>query len=122
MASVLGKLAEVDLDRHLAAYLSATQRVQADAACDGRQPTAQIIDGAPGRPLLPQPGLLHGVLGVGVAAQHALRKPPQRRSIPLELGGDNVRCAHTRSDAGQRREVTASRTALPPSTPHASSP
>jgi hypothetical protein len=56
----------------LAARFARTQHVQRDAADDGRQPCAQIVDLSVGRSAEPEPGFLDSVLGLTHRAKHAI--------------------------------------------------
>src|SRR5262249_23676352 len=64
------------------------QHVEAHPRDDRGQPAAQVLDraGVGAREL--EPRLLHGVVGLGRRAEHAVRDQPQMAAVLLEGGGE----------------------------------
>jgi hypothetical protein len=65
--------------------LARPQHVQADPPDDGGQPRSHVDDRARVAAAEAQPGLLHGVLGLGDRAEHAVGDRGQVRAQVLEL-------------------------------------
>jgi hypothetical protein len=67
----------LDSGKLLAACLAGTQGIQAHPGHDGGQPAAQVVHPGAAGPAHPQPGFLHGVVGVGGRAEHPVGHRPQ---------------------------------------------
>ena len=72
----------------LVARLAPTKRVEADPADDHGQPASQVIGPARIAAVEPQPGLLHGVLGLADRSEHAVAHRAQVPAVSLELLGE----------------------------------
>ena len=81
-------------ERFLAPHAARAQHVQADPRDDGGQPAAEVLDLVRVGAAEPQPGLLHGVVGLGHRAQHPVGDRPQARPVLLEPLGQPVLLAH----------------------------
>ena len=88
------RLGQPAADVLLVSRLARAQHVERDARDDGRQPAAEILDRRGIRPDEPEPGLLHGILGLAHRAEHAVRDRTKVRAVSLELLGQQVRVAH----------------------------
>jgi hypothetical protein len=66
------------------ARLARTQHVEADPGHHRRQPAAKIGDLAGVAAAKPQPGFLHGIVGLGRRAQHAVGDPLKVATVGLE--------------------------------------
>ncbi len=76
------------------------QHVEADARDDGGQPAAQVLDRARVGARELEPRLLHGVVGLGGRAEHAVRDQPEVGAVLLEGGGET---GHDRARRTSRR-------------------
>ena len=71
-------------DVHAVADLARAQHVEADAGGHGGQPAAQVVDVAGLGPAEPEPGLLHGILGLAERAEHPVGHRAQLGAMGLE--------------------------------------
>ena len=75
------------VQRLLAPRLARAQGVEADAGDHRGQPAAEIVDAGGIGAAQPQPGFLHGIVGLARRAQHAVGDPLQMAAVGLELLG-----------------------------------
>jgi hypothetical protein len=90
----------------LAAGAAGAQHVQRHARHHRRQPAGQVDDRLGVGPVEPQPGLLHGIVGVADRAQHPVRHGAQARAVALELRGQQVSLVHHPDDVRRPADVT----------------
>src|SRR5262245_27218633 len=89
----------VSVERFFTSPLAGSQHVEADTACDGRQPSAQILDRADVRAAETKPRLLDSVLRFGEGAQHPISDGPEVPAIRLESLGQPSLIFHRISTA-----------------------
>ena len=77
----------VDLQRLVGMGAAGAQDVEADAGHHGRQPRSEVLDLVGHGALQPQPGLLHGVVGLGDRAEHPVADRLQPNAVLFELLG-----------------------------------
>jgi hypothetical protein len=75
-------------------YVPRAQHVQADPGHDRGEPPAQVLHLVPAGPAQPQPGVLHGVVGLGERAQHPVGDCPQVAPVLFELFGQPLVFVH----------------------------
>ena len=80
--------------RFLAARFARAQHVKADAGNDGGQPAAEIADRGGVAAREPQPGFLHGILGLGARTEHAIGDGAQVGPVALELARQKILVLH----------------------------
>ncbi len=71
-----------------------SQHIQAHARDDGRQPGAQVFDGADIGPAQSNPAFLDRVLGFGRGPEHPVRHRAQMSAVLFKLPGEPFRCGH----------------------------
>ncbi len=74
-----------------------SQHVQAHPGHDGGQPPTEVLDIAGVRPAQPQPGLLHGIVGLAQRTEHSQRDRLKVSSLLLEPLGRSVGLVHRQS-------------------------
>jgi hypothetical protein len=72
------------LDGVLPPRSAGAQPVEADAGDDRRQPAAEVVDAVRVAAGEPQPGVLHGVVGLALRAEHPVGHRPQPGAALLE--------------------------------------
>jgi hypothetical protein len=85
---------DAGLQRLLAPHPAPAQGVEADPPGHGGEPAAQVLDVRTAGPGQAQPGLLHGIVGIRVRAEHAERDRVQVRAVGLEPGGELLFLGH----------------------------
>jgi hypothetical protein len=71
-----------------------TQHVQAYSRDNGGQPAVEVLHAIGAHAADPQPGLLHGIVGLAERAQHPVGHRPQVGSVGLEALGKAVALGH----------------------------
>ena len=79
------RIGHVHVQGILPARRPCSQHVQAHARDDGRQPGAQVLDGADVGPAEPNPALLDRVLCFARGPEHPIRHRPQVRPVLLRI-------------------------------------
>ncbi len=70
--------------RFLASGRTRAQHVQRHPCHDRRQPPTKVLDLVRVRPAEPEPGFLHGVIGLAPRTEHPVGDCPQMRTVALE--------------------------------------
>ena len=84
----------LDVQRLLAPRLARAQHVQAHPGDDGREPSLDVVHGAPAGAGGVNPAFLDRVLGVAQGAEHPVGHRPQARATRLEPPGQPVVVVH----------------------------
>lgn len=100
------RIRDVRLQRHLAAGGPGPKHVQADPSDDGGEPAAKVPDGVGIGAAQPQPRLLHGILGLGQRAEHAVRDRTQVHAVLLEAVRQKLALVHPLPSAVRIRHST----------------
>jgi len=82
------------VDRVFAARDAGAQHVERDASDDGGEPAGEVVDGGGVGAGEAQPGLLHGVVGFGERAEHAVGDGAEMRAVLFEASGEEIGVGH----------------------------
>ena len=88
-------LAATRVHRGLATRRAYPQAIEGEARDDRRQPATQVVDRRGIGPARAEPGVLHGVLGLDLRAEHAVRDAAQVGAMLLEALGEPVGVGHS---------------------------